>query len=324
MSLRAKRAPCRRTRAATRGTAPAGKGEATSAAESGFPQAQPGESCAAPGRGDAPRPIIAIDGPSGAGKSTAAALVAERTAFLHLDTGAMYRAVTLAAIRAGLAAPGSPPREDVLGRLALRSGFEVQRAGRRQRVLLDGEDVTGELRRPDVEALVPLVAGLPSVRRALVPWQRRMAEGGGVVADGRDMGTAVFPDAPFKFFVTADLDERARRRCRELARRGVEASLDEVRRALAERDALDSDRPVAPLVRQPEAVLVDTTGLSAEEVARRILDGCPGLAAAGPGFGDGAGEAAPPGPVRPAGRRRAEAAAEGRHSDAPSSDGGDR
>jgi cytidylate kinase len=234
----------------------------------------------APGGGRPP--VIAIDGPSGAGKSTVAACVARRTGLLHLDTGAMYRAVALAVLRAGL--PGDPERLDapaVLGAMAA-CGLEVDRRGARQEVRLGGRTVQAELRAPEVEALVPHVARLPDVRRALVPLQRGLARDGGVVAEGRDMATAVFPDAAFKFFVTADLEERARRRQAELRRRGVEMALPEVRRALEERDRLDSRRPVGALRRHPDAVVVDTTGLTIQEAVQRILDACSGavLAAA--------------------------------------------
>lgn len=236
-------------------------------------------------------PVIAIDGPGGAGKSTIAAGLARRTGFLHLDTGAMYRAVALAVLRLG-----PPPHPEALDadqvlRAAATSGLEVVRRGPRQEVRLGGRVVAEELRRPDVEALVPHVARLPGVRRAALPLQRHLAEGGGVVAEGRDMASTVFPDAEFKFFVTADLEERARRRQEELRRRGEDVSLDEVRHVLAERDRLDRRRPVGALRRHPDAVLIDTTGLTIPEAVQRILDGCSGAvlaaAAAEAGGADG-------------------------------------
>jgi cytidylate kinase len=235
--------------------------------------------------------LIAIDGPAGSGKSSVSATIARSLGVERLDTGAMYRAVALAVLRLGAPPePGALVEDEVL-RAAEACGLEVVRRGARQEVRLGGRPVADELRRPEVEALVPHVARLPGVRRAAVPLQRSLAEGGGVVAEGRDMATAVFPDAEFKFFVTAELEERARLRREELRRRGEDVPLDEVRRILAERDQMDSRRPVGALRRHPDAVLVDTTGLTVPEAVQRGLDACSGAvlpaAAAEAGGADG-------------------------------------
>lgn len=212
---------------------------------------------------------IAIDGPAGAGKSTVAKLVAERLGYLYIDTGAMYRALTLKALEHGVDLNGRPK----LAELARTSEVSLARQGGEvgQRVLLDGRDVTSEIRSPRVNQAVSFVARVPEVRQALVTMQRRLAEGGGVVMDGRDIGTVVLPDAEFKFFLTASLEERARRRAKDLAEQGYAGEVATVQREVAERDRLDSERAVSPLRPAAEAEVIDTTRLTAEEVATRIL-----------------------------------------------------
>lgn len=220
-------------------------------------------------------PVIAMDGPGGAGKSTVARMVAERCGFQYIDTGAMYRAVALKVLRAG---PDLGMAR--AGEIARDCDIAFRRVEGRQHVWLDGEDVTAALRRPEVERLVPRVAALPEVRDALVAAQRRLGANGGVVMDGRDVGTCVFPDAEFKFFVTASASERAARRYRELRQRGAPVTRQEVERELAERDRLDRERPVAPLVRAPDAIVVDTTGLSVDDVVAQVLSIVAGCGAA--------------------------------------------
>ena len=219
------------------------------------------------------RPVIAIDGPAGAGKSTVARTVARRTGFAYLDTGAMYRAVALAVREAGLEAGPELLDPCAVGALLEGADLRVLGGGSDQRVLLDGEDVTSRLRAPEIDRLVPLVSRLPEVRRALMAQQRRLAAGGGIVADGRDMGTAVLPDADYKFFLTADLAVRARRRQGELRTAGTAVGLQAVERDLAERDLLDGNQ----LRQAPDAILVDTTHLTVEQAVQRILAACPGL-----------------------------------------------
>ncbi len=223
-------------------------------------------------------PIIAIDGPGGAGKSTIARQVAERIGFVYVDTGAMYRAVTRAAIDAGLAAEDGSLSPEGVKLLAETVDIAFRRDGQTQRVLLNGIDVTQAVRQPEVERLVAHVAALPGVRRALIPQQRRMARRGGVVADGRDIGTAVLPDAECKFFITADFDTRVERRYRELCHRGRALLRSQVEADLRARDRMDETRTEGALRRAPDAVLVDTTDLTVADAVERVLSLCPGVA----------------------------------------------
>lgn len=216
---------------------------------------------------------VAIDGPSGAGKSTIAKIVARELGYLYLDTGAMYRAVTLAALRCGL------DFNDGAAVSALAESLCIDLApaapGRHDpTVMVNGEPVTDQIRGPEVGRFVSLTASIPGVRRALVRRQRQIAGEGGAVLDGRDIGTAVLPDAEVKVFLTASLDERARRRLKEQLGRGFGVTFDEVRKELAERDRIDSSRAVDPLRQASDAVLVDSTGMTIEEVAGKVLELC--------------------------------------------------
>ncbi|MGH2807218.1 MAG: (d)CMP kinase [Actinomycetota bacterium] len=205
---------------------------------------------------------IAIDGPAGAGKSTVARAVAASLGFAYVDTGAMYRAITLAAIDKGV---------DVIDGIALADvARSVAIATDGNRMLLDGKDVTDEIRRRDVTAKVSVVSAHPQVRHALLEVQRRAASDGDVVMEGRDIGTKVLPDAEVKVFLTASLEERTTRRAREL---GVEddAGLDQLRRSIETRDAHDSSRSTSPLERAPDAIAIDTTGKSIAEVVAEIV-----------------------------------------------------
>lgn len=220
--------------------------------------------------GRARRLTIAIDGPAGAGKSTVARRVAERLGYLYIDSGAMYRALTLKALRLGID-PGDGP---ALGALAAQTEIALVQGPHGDRILLDGVDVTGAIRDPEVTRHVSAVAAVPAVRARLVELQRAVARGGGVVMDGRDIGSHVLPRADRKFFLTASLQERARRRQEELAAAGHRVPLAELEADIARRDHLDSTRPVSPLVQVPDAVVIDTTGLAVEEVVNRILEHC--------------------------------------------------
>jgi len=208
--------------------------------------------------------VVAIDGPSGAGKSTAGRTLAARLGYTYVDTGAMYRALTLKALRAGV----SPEAEVALVALARETSIELEDGGRRVR--LDGIDVTSEIRSRDVTAAVSAVSAHPGVRRDMVERQRRLGAGGGVVLDGRDIGTAVFPDAEAKFYLDADPRKRARRRQAELQAAGSDIGLEELEREIRARDAADSTRADSPLVRATDATLVDTSALTAEEVVERM------------------------------------------------------
>ncbi len=216
--------------------------------------------------------IVAIDGPAGSGKSTTARRVAEALGWLYLDTGAMYRAVALAFLDTGL-----PFTADAAERVLPGLQLDLRRdADGALRTFLHGEDVTGRLRTPEVSEAASRVSAVPSVRARLVDVQRRIAreriaEGGGVVMEGRDIGTVVFPDAEVKVFMVATPMARAERRHRELAGQGEDASLDAVADDLASRDARDTERAVAPLQQAEDAVTLDTTRLSIEDQVERVL-----------------------------------------------------
>ena len=212
--------------------------------------------------------IIAIDGPAGSGKSTVAREVARRLGFTYLDSGAMYRAVTLTALEAGVdLADGA-----ALGRIAQALEIELRRRDAdNAQVFADGRDVSDAIREPRVTGASSTVAAHPEVRGAMLDKQRGLMAHGNYVVEGRDIGTVVAPDAPVKAFLTADASERARRRAAELERRGVSIQRDEVRSAIEQRDMLDSTRSAAPLRRADDAELIDTTGLTPDAVADRIV-----------------------------------------------------
>lgn len=214
------------------------------------------------------RPItIAIDGPAGAGKSTVARMVARRFGYLYIDTGAMYRAVALAALQADI----RPEMADRLRELAAGLDIRLEPGDPVQRVYLNGEDVTELIRSREVTSAVPSYAAVPEVRARLVELQRSLAREGGVVMDGRDIGTHVLPEAELKIFLTASVRERARRRYEESGRaQGL--SLEMIEAQIAERDRLDENRDVSPLKQAEDAVLLDTTSLSADEAAERIAE----------------------------------------------------
>ena len=212
---------------------------------------------------------IAIDGPAGSGKSTVAKRVAAALGILYLDTGAMYRAVTLKALRAGL------PLDDeaALTKLAASTVLEFkQTTDGAYHLFMDGEDVSAEIRMAPVTKAVSAVSAVPGVREVLVKQQQRIGRQGGVVMDGRDIGTVVLPQADLKIFLTASLGERAHRRWLELCTKGCTVTKDEVEEDLKRRDAFDAGRAVAPLKPAADSVTLDTTALSIEEVVERILE----------------------------------------------------
>lgn len=214
--------------------------------------------------------IVTIDGPAGSGKSTTARDVARRLGFRHLDSGAFYRALTLAACRAGI----DPTRWDGLTRAELDSlAVSASAADGGYRMLISGDDVSAAIRSPEVNALVSRMARVPAVRSWLLGRLRAAADTGDLVADGRDMGTVVFPRAEVKVYLTADLPARARRRLLQQARSEPDDSAIEAEiRRLAERDRLDSERAVAPLRPAADAIAVDTTHLSFDEQVDRIVE----------------------------------------------------
>ena len=214
------------------------------------------------------RLIIAIDGPAGAGKSTVARRLAGRLGYRFLDTGALYRAVTFAALRAGL----EPSDEEQVAALARTADLRLVSEPDGLHVHLGGDDISTEIRGPDVTTAVSTVAALPSVRAAMIPFQRAFAEGGGVVAEGRDIGTVVFQDADLKFYLDADPSVRAGRRALECG----EGDVARVHRQMAERDRDDSEREVSPLRAADDAIRIDSTDLSLEQVLEQLLEAVEG------------------------------------------------
>ena len=211
--------------------------------------------------------IIAIDGPVGSGKSTVARRVAEMLGYTHLDSGAMYRAVGLKALRAGVPLD-SPER---LSELAAAARIDLVPRGGKLRVLLDGEDVTEAIRAPEVSHAASVVAVVPGVRHPMVAEQRRAGERGGVVMEGRDIGSVVFPHADLKIFLDASPEVRASRRQRELEEKGEPMEFEKVLAEVHLRDRRDREREMSPLVRAPDAVTVDNTAMDVEETARVIV-----------------------------------------------------
>lgn len=212
---------------------------------------------------------IAIDGPSGAGKSTMARIVAEKLGILYLDTGAMYRAVALKAIKSGIDTKDAKALAEMVENIDLKIVYENSV----QKVLLDGEDVTEKIRTPDVTVGSSNVAVNAAVREKMVELQREIAEKNSVIMDGRDIGTHVLPDADVKIFLTASIEDRTRRRYEELKAKGtLKQTFEELRKEMEYRDKNDSTRAHSPLKKADDAVLVDTTGLSVEESAEKILD----------------------------------------------------
>jgi CMP/dCMP kinase len=206
--------------------------------------------------------IIAIDGPSGAGKSTLARLLAERLGYLQIDTGAMYRAAALLISRAGIDLDDLLALEQFCGQLDI--GLSID--GGYQTVTANGDDVTGQIRTPEMSLLTSRISSLKPVRDALLKSQRQMGRSGGVVLEGRDIGTVVFPDAELKFYLSASAEERGRRRFDELTAKGEQVSLQETIAAVIKRDHQDSGREIAPLRQAEDAIAIDSSALTIEQV----------------------------------------------------------
>ena len=214
--------------------------------------------------------VIAIDGPSGAGKSTVAHLLAERLGYLQIDTGAMYRAVAYLLDQAGIAADNLAAVE----RFCRRVDIRLDRSNGYQQVLANGQDVTTQIRTSEMSLLTSRISALKPVREAMLQSQRRMGARGGVVLEGRDIGTVVFPDADVKFFLSASAEERGRRRHQELAAKGELVTLEDTIQAVTSRDLQDSQRDLAPLKMAADAIAIDSSGQSVDEVLETMETAC--------------------------------------------------
>ncbi len=211
--------------------------------------------------------IITLDGPAGAGKSTVAKALARRLGYSYLDTGAMYRAITWKALEAGIRLDD----ETALAQLARESTLDLHPEPDNVHVLIDGIDVTSEIREPRISQAVSHVAKVPGVRREMVALQRRIGRGGGLVAEGRDMATVVFPEADLKIYLDASPRERARRRAADLADAGHAPDLAALEHEISERDRIDSTRAISPLTETAEHTSVQTDNLDVDQVVDRIL-----------------------------------------------------
>jgi cytidylate kinase len=212
--------------------------------------------------------IIAIDGPSGAGKSTLAKRLARQLGFTYLDTGALYRALALKVLRQGV----DLADDARMAELVRSTAIDLREERGKLEVLMDGQDVAGEIRTPEVSQMASKASALKSVRARLLELQRELGKRGSVVAEGRDVGTVVFPDAEIKIFLDASIDERTRRRYQELRAAGRPVQMEETLREMEERDKRDSERDLAPLCQAADAVRVDSSSVAAEQVAAIVLD----------------------------------------------------
>lgn len=210
--------------------------------------------------------IIAIDGPAGSGKSTVSKLVAKKLDLLYIDTGAMYRALTLKAMREKL----SLEDEDALVKLAHSTRIDLE-PGSSLKVMLDGEDVAHLIRTPELTNNVKYIARVPGVREEMVRLQRSIGQRRGAVLEGRDIGTVVFPNADYKFYLDADTEERANRRFKELAEGGASVTLDDIKKDVQARDESDMNRSVGALKKAKDAIAIDTTDLSIDGVVEKLL-----------------------------------------------------
>lgn len=213
------------------------------------------------------RIVIAIDGPSGAGKSTVAQRLAQRLGYLYIDTGAMYRAIGWKAKREGI----DPADEDRIAALCGRTEVTIKKDNSDPRFYVDGTDVSSDIRTPEMGMMASAVSKSPAVRARLLVLQRELGKNGGVVMDGRDIGTVVFPDADMKFYLDAGAEERGKRRYLELKAKGMAVDLARITQEIRDRDQQDSNRAIAPLRKADNALLIDSSAMSIDEVLSRML-----------------------------------------------------
>ena len=218
--------------------------------------------------GDLKKIVIAIDGPAAAGKSTTARRVAQILGYLHIDTGAMYRALTLKILRSNISLEAAEAIENLTEATTVR----LERYDGENRVLVDGKDVTGDIRTPEVTKAVSRISGYAFVRRVMVREQRKLAEAGGVVLEGRDIGTVVLPHADLKIFMVANVSERARRRKKDLAEVGIEVDAKTLVDEINQRDQQDSTRDVSPLRKASDAIELDTSSMTIEAQVEFIVE----------------------------------------------------
>lgn len=211
---------------------------------------------------------IAIDGPAGAGKSSVAKRLAEKLKFIYVDTGAMYRALAYKALKNRISVTDNQMLIELAQTTSISFQIDIFNT---QRIICDGEDVTEAIRKPEVSEVVSIVAAIPKVRESLVNKQRTLAKSNNIIMDGRDIGTTVLPNADFKFFLVASLEERSRRRLAEFKNKGYEVSLAGVKEDISKRDKLDSERETSPLKPAEDALIIDTSDLNISQVVDHIL-----------------------------------------------------
>ena len=212
--------------------------------------------------------VVAIDGPAGTGKGTVTTIVSERLNLIYIDTGAMYRAVCVKALRNNI----EPEEIEKIEKILKDISIKINKKDGKQQVLLDGEDVTEEIRTPLVDSYVAKFAAVKQVREKMTPLQREMRSEGNIIMEGRDIGTVVFPDAEVKIYLDATVEERANRRYKQNLEKGIECTYDEVLKSIKERHILETTRKIAPLKQAEDAVYLDTTKLSIEEVVQRVIE----------------------------------------------------